>query len=50
MLPFQIRRFCLNNATGDDARWLSERLDRESARLGMPVRQGEDGSLVATGA
>ncbi|HVM81983.1 MAG TPA: CapA family protein [Stellaceae bacterium] len=48
MRPFQIRRFRLNSAAEEDARWLSQRLDRESARLGTRVRLASDGSLVAS--
>jgi poly-gamma-glutamate synthesis protein (capsule biosynthesis protein) len=48
MIPFQIRRFRLNRASGADARWLRDRLDRESARLGTHVTLNDDGSLSAT--
>lgn len=48
MIPFQIRRFRLNRASGADARWLCDRLDRESARLGTRVTLNDDGSLSAT--
>ena len=48
MLPFQIRRFRLNRASGADARWLCDRLDRESVRLGTHVMLNDDGSLSAT--
>ncbi len=45
MSPFQIRRFRLNRAAAQDAAWLRETLDRESARLGARVRLGEDNAL-----
>jgi len=48
MQAFQIRRFRLSSAAAEDARWLSDRLDRESAPLGTRIRLGEDGSLTAT--
>ncbi len=46
MVPMQIRRFRLNYASAGDARWLSETLDREGARLGTRVRLRDDGVLV----
>jgi len=48
MRPFQIRRFRLNGAAEEDARWLSQRLHRESAGLGTRIRLASDGSLVAS--
>jgi len=45
MIPFQIRKFRLSRASGRDAAWLRDTLDRESARLGARVMQGEDDTL-----
>lgn len=46
MVPFRMRRFRLERAEPADARWLSERLDRECRRLGSRVALDGDGSLV----
>jgi poly-gamma-glutamate capsule biosynthesis protein CapA/YwtB (metallophosphatase superfamily) len=35
--PFRIARFRLNHASDEEAEWLTRRLDRESARLGVRV-------------
>jgi poly-gamma-glutamate capsule biosynthesis protein CapA/YwtB (metallophosphatase superfamily) len=45
MIPMQIRRFRLNHASAEDARWLREVLEREGRRLGSAVEAGADGSL-----
>jgi poly-gamma-glutamate synthesis protein (capsule biosynthesis protein) len=45
MVPLQIRRFRLNRASAEDARWLREEMDRESRRLGSRVEVGADGAL-----
>jgi poly-gamma-glutamate capsule biosynthesis protein CapA/YwtB (metallophosphatase superfamily) len=45
MIPMQIRRFRLNHASAEDARWLREVLEREGRRLGSGVQARADGSL-----
>ena len=45
LLPFRIRRFRLERATSDEARWLGETLERESSRLGASVAADPDGGL-----
>ncbi|MBI2313645.1 MAG: CapA family protein [Betaproteobacteria bacterium] len=45
LTPLQIRRFRLNRAAPQDARWLAEVLHREGARFGTRVAPGADGTL-----
>ena len=45
MVPFQMRRFRLNHAAPGDARWLRDRLERESATFGIHVVLNPDNSL-----
>jgi poly-gamma-glutamate synthesis protein (capsule biosynthesis protein) len=45
MVPMQMRRFRLNRASAKDARWLRDRLDRESRSLGCEVQAAADGNL-----
>ncbi len=45
MVPFRIRRFRLNRASPEDARWLATRMDRECSRFGSRVTLGEDNRL-----
>jgi len=46
LIPFQLRRFRLNSASRQDALWLRDTLDRESAKLGARVLLNEDGALA----
>jgi poly-gamma-glutamate synthesis protein (capsule biosynthesis protein) len=46
MIPFQIRRFRLCRASRQDAKWLRDTLDRETAPLGAHVTLSEDGVLT----
>ncbi len=45
MVPFQIRNFRLNRASGEDIAWLCSTLNRESKRFGSRVELDETGSL-----
>jgi poly-gamma-glutamate synthesis protein (capsule biosynthesis protein) len=45
LVPMRIRRFRLERAAEDDARWLAERLDRESRKLGARLEL-RDGRLL----
>lgn len=45
MVPFQMRKFRLNHAAPGDARWLQQRLERESASFGTHVVLNPDNSL-----
>ena len=47
MAPMQIRNFRLNRAGRDDAIWLQDVLNRESAARGVRVRLRDDGMLAA---
>lgn len=47
MTPFRIRRFRLQRASGDEARWLAATMDRESRGFGTRVRLNADGVLQA---
>ncbi|MGZ3390408.1 MAG: CapA family protein [Isosphaeraceae bacterium] len=47
MAPMQIRNFRLNRASRDDAIWLHDVLNRESAARGVRVRLRHDGMLTA---
>ncbi len=42
MTPLQIRRFRLNHASKEDARWLRDTLDRESRKLDTRVELRAD--------
>lgn len=44
--PYRLRRFRLEEATGEEAAWLRETLDRESRHLGARVRAEDQGTLV----
>lgn len=46
MTPLRIRRFRLERASAEDARWLAETLDRESRKLGARVELEETGRLA----
>jgi poly-gamma-glutamate synthesis protein (capsule biosynthesis protein) len=46
MIPFQSRRFRLMRSGGEDAAWLANRLDGQSARYGARVRMTDDTSLA----
>jgi len=48
MVPFQMRRFRLNRATHEDARWLRDILDREGKKFGTGARLDSDGRLRLT--
>jgi poly-gamma-glutamate synthesis protein (capsule biosynthesis protein) len=39
-IPFRVERFRLHRASPEDARWLGEALDRESAKLGTSLTMG----------
>lgn len=45
MVPMEIRKFRLNNASTKDAKWLQETLDREGEKLGTGIRRENDNSL-----
>ena len=45
MLPFRMRRFRLNRASGEEAAWLAERLTRQCQPFGHGVVLGSDGVL-----
>ena len=45
MIPFRMRKFRLNRATAEDARWLQARLERESSGFATHVRLNADGIL-----
>jgi len=49
MTPMRIRRFSLEHAPEEDARWLADTLDRESRKLGNRVERVESGRLVLRG-
>lgn len=46
MSPTRIRRFRIERAERDDARWLQQTLDREGSRLGTRVELFDDGRLA----
>jgi len=46
LLPYRIRRFQLQRAAAEDARWLRDILDREGKALGTAVELAADGSLT----
>jgi poly-gamma-glutamate synthesis protein (capsule biosynthesis protein) len=45
MTPTQTRRFKVNRASGTDARWLKDTLNREGAKLGTRVKLDKDKRL-----
>jgi poly-gamma-glutamate synthesis protein (capsule biosynthesis protein) len=45
LTPMQIRRFRLNRAPEDEARWLLGLLDCECRRLGSRVERQDDGDF-----
>jgi len=46
MVPFQIKRFRLNHASDEDARWLERTMNRECARFGGRVALSETDRLT----
>jgi poly-gamma-glutamate capsule biosynthesis protein CapA/YwtB (metallophosphatase superfamily) len=46
LIPFRMSKFRLNRAAGEDAVWLRDTLDRESAKFGTRVTLNEDGTLT----
>ena len=46
MTPTQIRRFKVNRASGFDALWLKDTLNREGARFGTRVKLNKDNRLL----
>jgi poly-gamma-glutamate capsule biosynthesis protein CapA/YwtB (metallophosphatase superfamily) len=42
LMPFQMRRFRLQKASGEDAKWLQTVLNRESGRFGVSFSLGDD--------
>jgi poly-gamma-glutamate synthesis protein (capsule biosynthesis protein) len=46
LVPFQVSKFRLNHAMREDAVWLRDTLDRESAKFGTRVTLNEDGILT----
>ncbi|MBW6494832.1 MAG: CapA family protein [Burkholderiaceae bacterium] len=48
MVPLRLRRFRLERASREDARWLAETLNRESSAFGVRVDQTDDGDLLAS--
>jgi poly-gamma-glutamate synthesis protein (capsule biosynthesis protein) len=49
MVPMRIRRFRLERAATEEARWLAEVLAREGAGLGTRVQRNEDNTLTLSG-
>jgi poly-gamma-glutamate synthesis protein (capsule biosynthesis protein) len=47
LTPMRIRRFRLERAAADDARWLQDSLSREGRRFGTRVEQRSDNRLLA---
>jgi poly-gamma-glutamate synthesis protein (capsule biosynthesis protein) len=47
MAPFRIRRFSLENASPDDADWLTAVLARESAPFGVSIKRDAEGFIAA---
>ncbi len=45
MTPLRIRRFRLQRASTEEARWLRETLDRESRGMGVRVELEQDDAL-----
>jgi poly-gamma-glutamate synthesis protein (capsule biosynthesis protein) len=48
MVPLRLRRFRLERASQEDARWLAATLSRESSAFGVRVDQTGDGDLLAS--
>ena len=46
MTPTQIRRFKVNRASGTDALWLKDTLNREGAKFGTQVKLNKDNRLI----
>jgi poly-gamma-glutamate synthesis protein (capsule biosynthesis protein) len=46
LVPTRVRRFRVGLAPAPDVRWLRDTLNREGARFGTSVEEGEDRSLV----
>jgi poly-gamma-glutamate synthesis protein (capsule biosynthesis protein) len=46
MVPMQIRRFRLNRASGNDALWLKDILNREGKKFGTWVESEADNMLM----
>ena len=46
MTPMRIRRFQVRRASREDARWLTDTINRESRRFGFRARLEEEGGLV----
>jgi poly-gamma-glutamate capsule biosynthesis protein CapA/YwtB (metallophosphatase superfamily) len=46
MMPMQVRRFQVNNATKADAAWLRAMLDREVKKLGCRVELEKEARLA----
>jgi poly-gamma-glutamate capsule biosynthesis protein CapA/YwtB (metallophosphatase superfamily) len=46
LVPFRLGKFRLNRAAREDAIWLRDTLDRESAKFGTQVTLDEDGTLT----
>jgi poly-gamma-glutamate synthesis protein (capsule biosynthesis protein) len=46
MTPTQIKHFRVNRASGDDAMWLRDILNREGKRLGTKVELNKDNTLT----
>ncbi|NIR45538.1 MAG: CapA family protein [Gemmatimonadetes bacterium] len=46
MTPMRIRRFRLQRASDDEARWLADTMDKESRRLGAGVERLDSGRLA----
>ena len=45
LVPMEIEKFKLNNASPEDVEWLQARLNREGGKFGTAVQQTEPGSL-----
>ncbi|MBI4296024.1 MAG: CapA family protein [Chloroflexi bacterium] len=46
MTPTRVRHFRVNRASGSDARWLTDTLNREGSKLGTRAKLNEDGTLT----
>ncbi len=46
MTPTRVRRFRVERAAADDARWLAATLERECGKLGSQLQQAADGTLL----
>jgi len=47
MAPFRIRRFSLENASPEEAEWLTAVLSRESAPFGVRIERSAEGLMAA---